>query len=59
MQAMSSTDIGAGATETQQMRVLAPAGAQIRLRLRVTFTKGGQAIQDQQDFSGFPADLTK
>ena len=26
MQAMSSADVAAGATETQQMRVLAPAG---------------------------------
>lgn len=26
MQAMSSPDVAAGATETQQMRVLAPAG---------------------------------
>ncbi|ORX36765.1 adaptin N terminal region-domain-containing protein [Kockovaella imperatae] len=58
MQAMSNTDIAAGATETQQMRILAPAGAQIRLRMRIGFTKGGQSVSDQQDFSGFPADLT-
>jgi AP-1 complex subunit gamma-1 len=73
MQAMSNADIAAGATETQQMRVLAPAGvsaelrearrsidvqAQIRLRMKVSFAKGGQSVSDQQDFSGFPADLT-
>lgn len=72
MQAMSNADIAAGATETQQMRILAPAGvsiggqsmmcanfqAQVRLRMRITFTKNGQSVSDQQDFSGFPADLT-
>lgn len=30
----------------------------IRLRMRITFTKGGQNITDQQDFAGFPAELT-
>jgi AP-1 complex subunit gamma-1 len=28
------------------------------LRMRITFTKGGQNITDQQDFAGFPAELT-
>jgi AP-1 complex subunit gamma-1 len=75
MQAMSNSDIAAGATETQQMRIMAPAGvshkhspsillstdicqSSIRLRMRITFTKGGQNITDQQDFAGFPAELT-
>lgn len=30
----------------------------IRLRLRIAFTLGGRAIQDQVDFSGFPPGLT-
>ncbi|OCF74754.1 AP-1 complex subunit gamma-1 [Kwoniella mangroviensis CBS 8886] len=57
MQAMSSSDISAGSTETQQMRIHAPAGAAIRLRMRISYTQSGQNVTDQQDFSGFPADL--
>ncbi|WRT66260.1 uncharacterized protein IL334_003213 [Kwoniella shivajii] len=58
MQAMSSTEISSGSTETQQMRIHAPAGASIRLRMRISYTKNGQNVTDQQDFAGFPADLT-
>ncbi|RSH78568.1 clathrin associated protein complex large subunit [Apiotrichum porosum] len=58
MQAMSKTDVGPGATETQQMRILAPAGASIRLRLRISYSLAGQQVTDQQDFAGFPANLT-
>jgi len=55
---MSNSDVQPGATETQQMRVVAPPGSNVRLRLRVAFTLAGQAIQDQVDFSGFPPGLT-
>ncbi|KAG6333060.1 hypothetical protein ID866_6029 [Astraeus odoratus] len=55
---MSSPDIHPGATETQQMRVVAPPGANVRLRLRISYTLAGQVIQDQVDFSGFPPGLT-
>ncbi|WWC89432.1 uncharacterized protein L201_004356 [Kwoniella dendrophila CBS 6074] len=58
MQAMSSSEVSGNSTETQQMRINAPAGASIRLRMRISYTKSGQNITDQQDFSGFPADLT-
>jgi len=58
MMPMSSPTVNPGATETQQMRVMAPVGAQVRLRLRISFTIGGQAVQDQVDFSGFPPNLT-
>ncbi|KAK8864299.1 hypothetical protein IAR55_001545 [Kwoniella newhampshirensis] len=58
MQAMSNTDVSPGGVETQQMRIHAPAGAAIRLRMRITFSKGSQNVTDQQDFAGFPADLT-
>ncbi|KAK4689056.1 AP-1 complex subunit gamma-1, partial [Tremellales sp. Uapishka_1] len=58
MQAMSNPDIQAGGTETQQMRVIAPVGAQVRLRLRISFKKGQDSITDQQDFAGFPSGLT-
>ncbi|KAG8214996.1 adaptin N terminal region-domain-containing protein [Butyriboletus roseoflavus] len=55
---MSNPDVRPGATETQQMRVIAPPGSNVRLRLRVAFTFSGQVIQDQVDFSGFPPGLT-
>ncbi|ODO08808.1 AP-1 complex subunit gamma-1 [Cryptococcus wingfieldii CBS 7118] len=58
MQAMSNQTVSPGAGETQQMRIHVPVGAAIRLRMRITYTKGGQNIADQQDFSGFPAGLT-
>lgn len=58
MQPMSRPDVNPGATETQQMRVTAPAGSNLRLRLRISFSIGGRSIQDQVDFSGFPPGLT-
>ncbi|KAI9453405.1 Adaptor protein complex AP-1 gamma subunit [Lactarius psammicola] len=58
MQPMSRPDVSPGATETQQMRVTAPAGSNIRLRLRISYSVGGRSIQDQVDFSGFPQGLT-
>ncbi|KAF8636404.1 hypothetical protein AX17_003586 [Amanita inopinata Kibby_2008] len=55
---MSSPNVDPGAVETQQMRVIAPVGSNIRLRLRVSYTVDGQTHQDQVDFSGFPSGLT-
>ncbi|KAG9016713.1 clathrin associated protein complex large subunit [Tulasnella sp. 427] len=55
---MSNQTVAPGATETQQLRVIAPAGVQVRLRIRVAFTVGGQNFQEQVDFSGFPPNLT-
>jgi len=55
---MSSSNVNPGAVETQQMRVIAPVGSTVRLRLRISYTVNGQAYQDQVDFSGFPAGLT-
>ncbi|OJA19912.1 hypothetical protein AZE42_03760 [Rhizopogon vesiculosus] len=55
---MSNSDVHPGTTETQQMRVMAPPGSNVRLRLRVSYTIAGQAVQDQVDFSGFPPGLT-
>jgi AP-1 complex subunit gamma-1 len=59
MLAMSNGNVSPGTAETQQMRIIAPPGAQIRLRLRVTFQKGGEQIQDQVDFASFPSNLTQ
>ncbi|KAH9066856.1 Adaptor protein complex AP-1 gamma subunit [Lactarius vividus] len=58
MQPMSRPDVNPGATETQQMRITAPAGSNIRLRLRISYSVGGRPVQDQVDFSGFPPGLT-
>ncbi|KAI0821603.1 gamma-adaptin [Irpex lacteus] len=55
---MSNADVHPGATETQQMRVIAPVGANVRLRLRIAYSVGGQPVQDQVDFAGFPPGLT-
>ncbi|THU99104.1 Adaptor protein complex AP-1 gamma subunit [Dendrothele bispora CBS 962.96] len=55
---MSKPDVNPGSTETQQMRVVAPVGSAVRLRLRISYTINGQAVQDQVDFSGFPPGLT-
>lgn len=55
---MSNADVNPGSTETQQMRVQAPVGSNIRLRLRISYTLGGNQVQEQVDFSGFPANLT-
>lgn len=56
MLAISNSTVSPGKAETQQMRVMAPKGAQVRLRLRVGFSvEGGQQVQDQVDFAGFPA----
>ncbi|TEB36632.1 Adaptor protein complex AP-1 gamma subunit [Coprinellus micaceus] len=55
---MSNPNVEPGVTETQQMRVVAPVGSNVRLRLRIGFTADGQVHQEQVDFAGFPAGLT-
>ncbi|KAF8817550.1 Adaptor protein complex AP-1 gamma subunit [Phlegmacium glaucopus] len=55
---MSNPVVNPGAVETQQMRVVAPAGSNVRLRLRIAYSIAGQSYQDQVDFAGFPANLT-
>lgn len=55
---MSNPDVQPGAVETQQMRVVAPVGANVRLRLRISYSLSGRAIQEQVDFNGFPPGLT-
>ncbi|KAJ7583135.1 adaptin N terminal region-domain-containing protein [Mycena floridula] len=58
MMPMSQPDVNPGAVETQQMRVVAPVGSAVRLRLRIAYTLAGQAITEQVDFAGFPPGLT-
>ncbi|GBE86556.1 gamma-adaptin [Sparassis latifolia] len=55
---MSNPDVQPGTVETQQMRVVAPVGANVRLRLRISYSLAGRSIQDQVDFAGFPPGLT-
>ncbi|KAG6854249.1 hypothetical protein C0991_008942 [Blastosporella zonata] len=55
---ISNSTITPGAVETQQMRVVAPVGSNVRLRLRISYSIAGQNIQDQVDFAGFPHGLT-
>lgn len=55
---MSNSTVTPGATETQKMRVIAPVGSAIRLRLRIGYSIDGQTLQEQVDFSSFPAGLT-
>jgi len=55
---MSNPVVNPGAVETQQMRVVAPAGSNVRLRLRIAYSIAGQSYQDQVDFAGFPPNLT-
>ncbi|GAA97954.1 hypothetical protein E5Q_04634 [Mixia osmundae IAM 14324] len=50
---MSSNEISPGQSETQQMRIMAPPGSAIRLRIRLAYNVDGAAHQDQTDFS-FP-----
>ncbi|KIY65086.1 gamma-adaptin [Cylindrobasidium torrendii FP15055 ss-10] len=58
MMPMSNQIVEVGKTETQQMRVVAPPGSAVRLRLRIAYSVGGGAVQEQVDFSGFPPGLT-
>ncbi|KAF8202544.1 hypothetical protein BJ912DRAFT_945106 [Pholiota molesta] len=51
---MSNPNINPGAVETQQMRVVAPVGTNVRLRLRIAYSIAGQNVQEQVDFAGFP-----
>ncbi|UZJ54989.1 hypothetical protein CBS101457_004309 [Exobasidium rhododendri] len=55
MLAISNSTITPRKPETQQMRVMAPKGSQVRLRLRIGFNgSGGEQVQDQVDFASFP-----
>ncbi|CEL63022.1 AP-1 complex subunit gamma-1 OS=Ustilago maydis (strain 521 / FGSC 9021) GN=APL4 PE=3 SV=2 [Rhizoctonia solani AG-1 IB] len=55
---MSSSDVNPGNVETQVLKILAPPGSQVKLRIRIAFTGPGGSIQDQIDFAGFPASMT-
>ncbi|KAF8963437.1 adaptin N terminal region-domain-containing protein [Flammula alnicola] len=55
---MSNPNINPGAVETQQMRVVAPVGSNVRLRLRIAYSIAGQNFQEQVDFASFPPGLT-
>ncbi|KAK9362622.1 adaptin N terminal region-domain-containing protein [Lipomyces starkeyi] len=54
---ISKADLAPGESASQAVRVSASVGAQVRLRLRVSFGKGGDEIIEQVLFNQFPADL--
>ncbi|KZV99985.1 Adaptor protein complex AP-1 gamma subunit [Exidia glandulosa HHB12029] len=58
MMPISSSSVNPGAVETQQLRIKAPVGAQLRLRLRIQYQLGAQTVTEQVDFAGFPQGLT-
>jgi AP-1 complex subunit gamma-1 len=53
MMAISSADLSPGQDATQLMRVMVPPGAQIRLRIRLSYTAQGEQKTEQTDYS-FP-----
>ncbi|KAG8791589.1 clathrin associated protein complex large subunit [Ceratobasidium sp. 428] len=55
---MPSADVQPGAVETQNLKILALPGIQIKLHIRFGFTAGGNPVQEQIDFAGFPASMT-
>ncbi|QRV89218.1 adaptin (adaptor HA1/AP1 adaptin gamma subunit) [Ceratobasidium sp. AG-Ba] len=55
---MSSADVQPGTVETQNLKILAPPGSQVKLRIRVGFTAASGPVQEQVDFAGFPASMT-
>ncbi|KAG9123811.1 clathrin associated protein complex large subunit [Ceratobasidium sp. 392] len=55
---MSSADVQPGAVETQNLKILAPPGSQVKLRIRIGFTANSNPVQEQVDFAGFPASMT-
>ncbi|KAH9820550.1 adaptin N terminal region-domain-containing protein [Melampsora americana] len=58
MLSISNPDVMPGVVETQQLRIMYPEGAAIRLRIRIGFSSGGESKQDQTDFS-FPVSVTQ
>ncbi|KAK9494553.1 adaptin N terminal region-domain-containing protein [Lipomyces doorenjongii] len=54
---ISKADLAPGESASQAVRVSASVGAQVRLRLRVSFGKGEEEIVEQVLFNQFPADL--
>ncbi|EUC60879.1 gamma-adaptin (adaptor HA1/AP1 adaptin gamma subunit), putative [Rhizoctonia solani AG-3 Rhs1AP] len=55
---MSSADVNPGNVETQVLKILAPPGSLVKLRIRIAFTGSKGAVQEQLDFAGFPASMT-
>ncbi|CAE6394349.1 unnamed protein product [Rhizoctonia solani] len=55
---LQDADVNPGNVETQVLKILAPPGSQVKLRIRIAFTGSAGAIQDQVDFAGFPASMT-
>ena len=58
--AASSTEIGAnGGSISQVLKVNNPNKAAVKMRLKVSFVRDGQQVQDQGEVSNFPAVLNQ
>ena len=57
--AASSTDILAGGSISQVLKVNNPNKAVVKMRLKVSFQRDGQVVQDQGEVSNFPAALNQ
>jgi len=58
--AASSTEIGAnGGSISQVLKVNNPNKAVVKMRLKVSFHRDGQQVQDQGEVSNFPAALNQ
>ncbi|KAJ7634129.1 adaptin N terminal region-domain-containing protein [Mycena polygramma] len=55
---MSNPDINPGSVETQRMRVVAPIGSAVRLRLRISYSVGGTSCTGSSRLCRFPPGLT-
>lgn len=58
MQPLSQTSLQEGQSATQLLKIVCERGVSIKLRLRISFSRNGEAVQEQLDFAKFPADLT-
>jgi len=54
LQGISQSEMGPGASASQQMRVVSVSGgppAKLRLRLKIVYSMGGQPVTEQVDWS--------
>jgi len=57
LEPISSASIAVGDESTQSLRITAARGATVRLRLKMSYFKGGMEYGDMVDFNRFPSDL--
>lgn len=57
LQPLPKASLGPGESAEQLIKVTGPPGANVRLRLRITYSANGEKIQEQVDYSGLPQGL--